>query len=410
MEQVQLYDVDIGTGHTFVHYFYTGLYEGINNESEYTMLTTSIKLRQALSVYLATIKYDIPNLNELAVSEMEKHASRLDLVEFLGAIGEGFQSLGTESWVHGYLAQKAKAAFEEDHTVFTSEAFLETLDNSKVSKFMMRCIAECYDNKILIMGSKEKQMSETMNDCQQSLGVLSQTKVVPDQNTADQHQLVIPLAGESTISECHGTGTMLDDLLSNEDFCTISASSEFSIEPQGCLEELTSCSTELNEDEQNSNRFSVEAGPTGAVSLEQPPLSTTPIPGFSIKASDGPTGGPVANQCTGELKQSHSGFEVQALEDSTSAQFILNEKEIKRQKKKMRKKERREMIKLCEKMKRICLEAAQNGNHVTESLAQPDSQGEVHNGQTRHAGGEADERFANLVAAFMAVLNSGEFK
>jgi hypothetical protein len=131
MKQLLLRDMDIYTGHTFIHYLYTGLYETIDTESDPTMPTTSIKLKQALSVYLATVNHDIPGLNELAISEMESHASRLDLVGFIRAIGEDFQSLASESWVHGSLQQKAKAAFEEDHTVFTSEAFLDTLDNSK---------------------------------------------------------------------------------------------------------------------------------------------------------------------------------------------------------------------------------------------------------------------------------------
>lgn len=318
MKQLYLRDIDIGTGHVFIHYFHTGLYETINTEGNSTMLATSIRLKQALSVHLATINYGISCLNELAISEMRTHASRLNLVEFIRAIGEGFQSLGPESWVHEFLQQKAKAAFEENPTVFTSEAFLNTLDNSKVNKFMMRYVAECYDNKISNMGSRYKEMSEILNDCQESLRVLSQKKVVSEQNNAVQHQFITPLAVESSISECFGIRTFQDDLIFNEDFCTISCpSSECSNESQGCLEELTNCSAEPREHSQNARKLPYEAALAGPMSCEQHSPSTYLAPDFSIEASHGPIGGPAVKQCGGKPKRGH--YELQISKESVSA-------------------------------------------------------------------------------------------
>ncbi|OAK95320.1 hypothetical protein IQ06DRAFT_231854, partial [Phaeosphaeriaceae sp. SRC1lsM3a] len=375
MEQLSLSDMDLATGHTFVHYFHTGMYETIHTESDPTILTAVAKLKQAVAVYLATVHHDIPCLKELAISEMRTHASRLDLMEFILAIGEGFQRLGPESWVHGYLEQKAKAAFRENHTVFTSEAFLDTLDNTKVARFMMRCMAECYDNKISNMGLTEKGMSEILSDCQPSLPVLSQKEAVAEQNTTAQHQIITPLADESAILECYAIETLQDDLVSVEDFCTISCpSSEWAGEPRACLEELVKCSAELREHYQN-------------------------VP------SHGPIAGSITKRCDEKPNGCHHLLKNQALKDSVVNQSTMNEqKETKKQRKMRLKQERKEMKELWEIMKQIRSEAAKGSSNITESVVQSNYQGEVHKGPIRHAG-DGDSRMTDLRAALTDILN-----
>jgi hypothetical protein len=51
-----------------------------------------------------------------------------------------FKKLGSASWMHEYLHQRAKTAFEEDHAVFKSEAFLANLGSLKLNIFMMKCV------------------------------------------------------------------------------------------------------------------------------------------------------------------------------------------------------------------------------------------------------------------------------
>lgn len=406
MEQLSLSDMDLATGHTFVHYFHTGMYETIHTESDPTILTAVAKLKQAVAVYLATVHHDIPCLKELAISEMRTHASRLDLMEFILAIGEGFQRLGPESWVHGYLEQKAKAAFRENHTVFTSEAFLDTLDNTKVARFMMRCMAECYDNKISNMGLTEKGMSEILSDCQPSLPVLSQKEAVAEQNTTAQHQIITPLADESAILECYAIETLQDDLVSVEDFCTISCpSSEWAGEPRACLEELVKCSAELREHYQNVPRSAYQTDLGRRPPCEQHSPSTSLVPNFSVEASHGPIAGSITKRCDEKPNGCHHLLKNQALKDSVVNQSTMNEqKETKKQRKMRLKQERKEMKELWEIMKQIRSEAAKGSSNITESVVQSNYQGEVHKGPIRHAG-DGDSRMTDLRAALTDILN-----
>ncbi|KAH7395036.1 hypothetical protein DE146DRAFT_737195 [Phaeosphaeria sp. MPI-PUGE-AT-0046c] len=408
MKQLCFPDMDVGTGHTFVHYFHTGLYEAINAEGSPTELTISAKFKQALYVYLATINHGISSLNELAISEMRAHASRLDLVELIRAIGENFQSLGPESWVHEFLQQKAKAAFEENRTVFTSDAFLDALDNSKVNKLMMRCMATCYDDKISNMGSREKEMSETSSYCQQSLRVLSREKVVPEQSRAVEHQFITPFAGVSTISECCGIENFQDDLVSNEDFCTISCpTSECSNEPRGCVKP-TDNSAEPREQFLIARNLPYEADPAGPIACEQRSPPTYLAPDLSREAIHKPISGSAASHCNGEPKGTHYVLELPISKGNVLAQPVMNErKETKKQRKLREKKELQEMKELWETMKQKRSDTVKDGSSVTESVAKPKYQDKEHKDTILHVGGD-DKRITDLRAALTAIVNDVE--
>jgi hypothetical protein len=111
-------------------------------------MTPFIKLKRALSVYFASTDSGLLELQHLAMCDMIKHAVEMDLVDFLRAIENHFNKFGPESWVHADLRKKAKATFEEDHTLFRSEAFLETLENPTVNRYMMKCVTELYEGRV----------------------------------------------------------------------------------------------------------------------------------------------------------------------------------------------------------------------------------------------------------------------
>jgi hypothetical protein len=280
---------------------------------------------------------------------------------------------------------------------------------------MMRCMVECYDNEISNMGDREKELFKILSNCQQFLRELSQKEVVPEQNNAVQHQFITPLADEPTTTECCGMETSQDDLVSSEDFCTISCpSSEYPNEPGGCLEELTDCSAEPGEHPQNAKKLHYDVGLAGPMLCGQHSPSTYLAPDFPAEASHGPKGVSAAGQCGGKEKRSHHVLKFQASKDSASAQPIMDEKgETKKQKKMRKKKELQEMKELWMTMKQNRSDTTKGGSNITKSVVQPNYQDEVHKSPIWRAGGvekpgRMNPRIADLEAALTAMLNDIE--
>jgi hypothetical protein len=185
-----LHDMTIETGHTLVHYLYTGAYETLNTS---TTLDASTGLKHALLVYIATTSHNLPDLQRLAVHTMEMHAERLDIFEILEAIQDDFTRLEPDSWVHGFLRKKAQAAFEADHSVFRNDAFLRTLDNVVLGKVLMRWVMEMYDEKVSRMIAVAEDTSRMLGECNQV--VQSHDMVV------DEQDLVVPVVDEGPTEE-----------------------------------------------------------------------------------------------------------------------------------------------------------------------------------------------------------------
>jgi hypothetical protein len=209
-------DVDIQTGHTLVHYLYKGSYEAPVANNSPTSLHACTKLKAALLVYIATNDHALPRLQHLATSEIEEHGSRLDLVEILDAIDGDFSKLCQDSWVHEYLRRKVKVAFEQDHTIFTKEAFLQNLSNTALIKFMARYIVDLYNTKLCYTIATEKKL------CQRS-------------DTQDQYARGRAPADDSHVKDCCGPD--IEDPVASDNFYTISCPpSEFSdCEVEACL-------------------------------------------------------------------------------------------------------------------------------------------------------------------------------
>lgn len=157
--------IDAHTGHTIVHYLYKGSYETPRTSNSVPRSKNS-GLRAALWVFIATSNHGLYDLQQLATQEIEKHGSSLSLTKLLETIDDTFAFLDPHSWVHEYLRRKARVAFEQDHTVFSDTAFLQSLGNLALIKFMARCVVDLYSTKIARMMDREQSVgqSETPKD------------------------------------------------------------------------------------------------------------------------------------------------------------------------------------------------------------------------------------------------------
>jgi hypothetical protein len=310
-------------------------------------MTPFIKLKRALSVYFASIECDLLGLQQLAMCDATKHAVEIDLIDFLRAIKNDFSKFGPVSWVHVCLHKKAKAAFEEDQTVFRSEAFLENLDNPTVNQYMMKCVTELYEDKVSKMLKREKEISDSLGDCHQTIRVLSEKQNGLEQSSDVQQHFIT--------SECCGGETFQNDLVLDEDFCTISCpSSECANES---LEELTSCSpertrhckdakthlhdTDIGESMPYEERCSlIHLAPDCFADTIQAPVATVP------------------ERCEKESTGTHLASDLKLSEEPTLLDPNVNEKkELKKQKKLRKRKEKQEMRELWKVTKQKRLDA-----------------------------------------------------
>jgi hypothetical protein len=214
-------DVNIQTGHTLVHYLYKGNYETPAANDGPMSLHARTKLKAALLVYIAANDHALPGLQLLATSEIEEHGSSLDLIGILDAIDSDFSKLCRDSWVHDYLRQKAMAAFEQDHTVFTDEALFRDINNTALLKFLMQCTFNLYKARLSQVLSTEKEQRHGMEEQAQYARDL-----LPDINALTLEQngnFIVPPTDEVPLEQsCEPD---VEDVAKFEDFCTISCPS-----------------------------------------------------------------------------------------------------------------------------------------------------------------------------------------
>jgi hypothetical protein len=252
-DPILLCDVEMETGHTLVHYLYTGEYQTLDTVVNST-LDACDGLKRAFLVYVMAQNHNLIDLRELALHEFEGHCARLDIFEILGAIKSDFTKLGPDSWVHAFLHAKAKTAFETDHTVFSSEAFLGCLDNVALRDFMLRCVMKLYSDKVSHTSNTEKETSQKLDECDQTRRNCSVEEANTEQCMVVQQDSITSLIDEhdSIMEERCSEEAFESDTMSSEGFCTISCPSyDDSIEPSECLdqsiellEERTACAVE----------------------------------------------------------------------------------------------------------------------------------------------------------------------
>jgi hypothetical protein len=396
--QWYLPNLTMDTGHTLAHYLHTGAYETMDTQIDSPAVTPFMKLKQALSVYFASTDCDLLGLQQLAMCDMTKHAVELDLIDFLRVVKDDFDKFDPISWVHTCLYKKAKAAFEEDHTVFRSEAFLENLENPTVNRYMMKCVTELYEDRVSNILEREKEMSESLRDCYEKIEVLSEKQDVAEQGIAVQEDFITP--------ECSGNLTFQDDLLSQESFCTISCpSSECAI---GSSDEFTICSPDSTGHSKDASTYMQDADSAESMPCEQRHPSAHLAPERSAETIQPPVASAVLGKNENE---SHPAPNLKLSKKLVSLDLKVDEKkELKRQKKLQKRKEKKEMRELWEATKQKRLEAAREENTPKEWADQPRHPNEAWERLGLWAGAnDQPERLRvhpkELLAALAAIIN-----
>jgi hypothetical protein len=238
-DPISLYDVEMETGHTLVHYLYTREYQTLDTVVDST-LDACDGLKRALLVYIMVNNYNLPGLRELALRQIQDLCARLDIFDILGTIESDFVKLGPDTPVHAFLHEKAKIAFEKDHTVFAREEFLGCLDNAALRGLMLRCVMTLYSDKVSHIINTKKEACQRLDECDETIRDLSVEAANTEQYMIVQQEFLTPLANahDSVVEERCSEEAFESETTSTEGFRTISRlSCSDSIEPPECLDE-----------------------------------------------------------------------------------------------------------------------------------------------------------------------------
>ncbi|EDU44695.1 BTB domain containing protein [Pyrenophora tritici-repentis] len=163
-DPLYLPDIEVETGHTLVHYLYTGTYETLHASSE---------LEQALLVYIMAMSYEIPRLAELVVSEIESLCAGIDIFRMMTSIEPNFTKLELESRdegpVHAILRKKARTTFEANPTAFQADEFLAHLSNADFRSFMLKCVMKLYSDKVSHLERDREGIRKELKDSKKTV-------------------------------------------------------------------------------------------------------------------------------------------------------------------------------------------------------------------------------------------------
>jgi hypothetical protein len=142
-----LLGVSAATGHTLVHYLYTSTYQALEARGEDAITPAHTKFKQALLTFVLASTYELDDLKRLAKKQIEIHGSHMALVEVLDSVRKEF-SKTTCSWFHEYLQARAEEQFDLDYTFFTSTAFVESMGEGTLYRFMTSHLLEIFSEKL----------------------------------------------------------------------------------------------------------------------------------------------------------------------------------------------------------------------------------------------------------------------
>lgn len=139
--------VSAATGHTLVHYLYTGTYQTLEAKGEDTVAPAHIKFKQAFLTYVLASTYEVQDLERLAKEQIKRHGSHMALVEVLETVRKEFSKMA-RCWFHEYLQARAKEQFDLDFTFFTSKAFIDSVGKGTLHRFTTSHLLEIFSEKL----------------------------------------------------------------------------------------------------------------------------------------------------------------------------------------------------------------------------------------------------------------------
>ncbi|KAF9733842.1 hypothetical protein PMIN04_012858 [Paraphaeosphaeria minitans] len=175
--EISLPTINADTGHTLVHYLYTGAYQTLKSRTSGIAQNPQLALKQALLIYRVSATHMLDGLEQLAKQEIEQHSASMDLKTMLDIIrSELPKKTEPSDWIQAYLKDKTQLAFEKDHTVFADDAFCASLcKKSKLNDYIVRHVVKLLSEKLTQTLTGPGNIAKELNGFPRPLPVLEET-------------------------------------------------------------------------------------------------------------------------------------------------------------------------------------------------------------------------------------------
>jgi hypothetical protein len=164
---IMLPDVDKSIGHVLVHYLYTGTYQSLDDLNCSPTEETHIEFRRAVLAYATAKKFELHGLEQLAKEKIEYFGAEMNIHDVVETIKDEYSKLpGDSTWFLDYLKEKARTAFEVDHTIFTKDDFFGRIDDAALTRVLATCVVELYEEKVTrMLDARNQPAPEVLGDC-----------------------------------------------------------------------------------------------------------------------------------------------------------------------------------------------------------------------------------------------------
>lgn len=187
-ESILLPDLDDSTAHTLVHYLYSGRYQTLHAHD--LIGGTLAAYTVGTCVYVASIRYKLPGLADLAKEQINVSSEDLSILEILSvARDKAFPGLAEEEvWYVEYLEAVILKAFRKDKGFFMTGEFVDLLEGAKRFKqVVMKAVIQGTMGGSRVEEVVEQRREETPA-LEESEGVEIESLAVEEEVVQEQEQ------------------------------------------------------------------------------------------------------------------------------------------------------------------------------------------------------------------------------
>ncbi|KAJ9666184.1 hypothetical protein H2201_003618 [Coniosporium apollinis] len=163
---IKLPKVDQDTGHTLVHYLYTGTYQTLRPKGVSLDAIRIIEYKRSVLAYCAARRHGLPGLASLAKRNIKNLDKEISIFEFLDIASEACQKLPkTELWFSEFVQARIKAVLEANEDLLADQNLLGRIGKVAASdKTLMTGMVKTYVDKIAGEASKKRAFEEHSDD------------------------------------------------------------------------------------------------------------------------------------------------------------------------------------------------------------------------------------------------------
>lgn len=181
---IHLADADACTSHVLVHYLYTGAYQTLDNmEQSPPEEEANVEFKRAFLAYTMANQYKLLELQDLAKQQIKHFGAEMDIFRVVEVVRGVFAKLGDDdAWFRNYLEGKAKSAFEEDYTVFSSGDLFDRIEDVGLARLMATFMVRLYSEKVeLLMDAGRERDATAAEEGDHEVQDFAIEEVTPDE-------------------------------------------------------------------------------------------------------------------------------------------------------------------------------------------------------------------------------------